>query len=166
MIEDQREPHGVGRNGMFELLGTVLTGGATGIVGSVIGKMFGFVDYWVEEKKADKEHGRTIEMLRLQNEIGAEENEREMAMAEANADANMRMASYSHDSMGGPSSMWVANVLRLVRPTLTLGLIILVGILYFSADIGGKATIEASVIYMCSSAVLWWFGDRAMRSKK
>ena len=56
---------------MFELLGTVLTGGATGIVGSVIGKMFGFVDYWVEEKKADKEHGRTIEMLRLQNEIGA-----------------------------------------------------------------------------------------------
>ena len=166
MIEDQRKPHGVGRNGMFELLGTVLTGGATGIVGSVIGKMFGFVDYWVEEKKADKEHGRTIEMLKLQNEIGAEENEREMAMAEANADANMRMASYSHDSMGSPSSMWVVNVLRLVRPTLTLGLIILVGILYFSADIGGKATIEASVIYMCSSAVLWWFGDRAMRSKK
>jgi hypothetical protein len=140
---------------MFELLGTVLTGGATGIVGSVIGKMFGFVDYWVEEKKADKEHGRTIEM-----------NEREMAMAEANADANMRMASYSHDSMGGPSSMWVANVLRLVRPTLTLGLIILVGILYFSADIGGKATIEASVIYMSSSSVLWWFGDRCLRSKK
>ena len=151
---------------MFDLIGTVLTGGATGVIGSVIGKLFGFVDYWVEEKKADKDHIRTIEMLRLQNEIGAEENERELAMAEANADANMRMASYSHDSMAGTSSLWVANVLRLVRPTLTVGLIILVGILYFGADIGGKATIEASVVYMSSSAVLWWFGDRAMRSKK
>jgi hypothetical protein len=151
---------------MFDLIGTVLTGGATGVIGSVIGKLFGFVDYYVEEKKADKDHGRTIEMLRLQNEIGAEENEREMAVAEANADANMRMASYSHDSMGGPSSVWVANLLRLVRPALTLSLIALVGILYFSADLGGRATIETSVIYMCSSAVLWWFGDRAMRSKK
>jgi hypothetical protein len=151
---------------MFDLIGTVLTGGATGVIGSVIGKLFGFVDYYVEEKKADKDHGRTIEMLRLQNEIGAEENEREMAVAEANADANMRMASYSHDSMAGTGSVWVANLLRLVRPTLTLGLIVLVGILYFSAEVNGRATIEASVIYMTSSAVLWWFGDRAMRSKK
>ena len=52
---------------MFDLIGTVLTGGATGVIGSVIGKLFGFVDYWVEEKKADKDHIRTIEMLRLQN---------------------------------------------------------------------------------------------------
>jgi len=151
---------------MFDLIGTVLTGGATGVIGSVIGKAFSFVDAWQEEKKADKDHGRTIEMLRLQNEIGAEENEREMAVAEANADANMRMASYSHDSMGGPSSIWVANLLRLVRPVLTFSLIVLVGILYFLADMGGRATIEASVIYMSSSSVLWWFGDRALRSKK
>ena len=68
--------------------------------------------------------------------------------------------------MAGTSYIWVANILRLVRPTLTLGLIVLVGILYFSADIGGRATIEASVIYMTSSSVLWWFGDRALRPKK
>ena len=150
---------------MFELIGTVLTGGATGVIGSVIGKAFSFVDAWQEEKKAEKDHGRTIEMLRLQNEIGAEENEREMAVAEANADANMRMASYQHDAMAGTSSIWVANLLRLVRPVLTFSLIVLVGMLYFSSDAGGRATIEASVIYMCSSAVLWWFGDRALRKK-
>jgi len=151
---------------MFELIGTVLTGGATGVIGSVIGKAFSFVDAWQEEKKAEKDHGRTIEMLRVKNESGTEEKEREMAVAEANADANMRMASYQHDAMAGTSSIWVANLLRLVRPVLTLGLIILVGILYFSADMGGRATIEASVIYMTSSAVLWWFGDRALRPKK
>jgi len=151
---------------MFELLGTVLTGGATGIIGSVIGKAFSFLDAWQEEKKADSEHGRTIELLELQNKLGAEESEREMEIAQAKIDADSRVASYSHDSMAGTSSIWVSDLLRLVRPLLTFSLIVLVGILYFKAIPSGRATIEASVIYMASSSVLWWFGDRAMRSKK
>jgi len=150
---------------MFELLGTVLTGGATGIIGSVIGKAFSFLDAWQEEKKADSEHGRTIELLELQNKLGAEESEREMAITQSKIDADSRVASYSHDSMAGTGSLWCSNLLRLVRPVLTFSLIILVGILYFKAVPEGRATIEASVIYLCSSSCLWWFGDRAMRKK-
>ena len=146
-------------------MGTVLTGGITGVVGSVIGKAFSFLDSWQEEKKANNEHGRTLELLELQNKLGAEESEREMAIAQSKIDADSRMASYSHDSMVGASSVWVINVLRLVRPVLTFALIILVGILYFKAVPEGRATIEASVIYLCSSSCLWWFGDRAMRKK-
>ena len=151
---------------MFDLISTVLTGGATGIIGSVLGKAFSFIDAWQEEKKADSEHGRTIELLELQNKLGAEESEREMEITQAKIDADSRVASYSHDSMGGASSVWVTDCLRLVRPVLTFSLIVLVGILYFKAIPAGRATIEASVIYMASSSVLWWFGDRAMRSKK
>ena len=151
---------------MFELLGTVLTGGATGIIGSVIGKAFSFLDSWQEEKKANNEHGRTIALLELQNKLGAEESEREMAITQSKIDADSRVASYSHDSMGGTSSVWVTDCLRMVRPVLTFSLILLVGILYFKAVPEGRATIEASVIYLCSSSCLWWFGDRAMRSKK
>ena len=151
---------------MFELLGTVLTGGITGVVGSVIGKAFSFLDAWQEEKKATNEHGRTLELLELQNKIGAEESEREMEIAQAKIDADSRVASYSHDSMAGTGSLWVVDLLRLVRPVLTFSLIVLVGMLYFSADMGGRATIEASVIYMASSSVLWWFGDRALRKKR
>ena len=147
---------------MFELLGTVLTGGVTGIVGSVIGKAFSFLDAWQEEKKADHDHERTVALLELQNKFGAEESEREVAIAQSKVDADSRMASYSHDSMAGTSSLWVVDLLRLVRPVLTFSLIVLVGMLYFSADMGGRATIEASVIYMASSSVLWWFGDRAL----
>jgi len=150
---------------MFELLGTVLTGGVTGIIGSVIGKAFSFLDAWQEEKKATNEHGRTIALLELQNKLGAEESEREMAITQAKIDADSRVASYSHDAVGGTSSVWVIDLLRLVRPVLTFSLIFLVGILYFKAAPGGRATIEASVIYMASSATLWWFGDRAMRKK-
>jgi hypothetical protein len=150
---------------MFELLGTVLTGGVTGIIGSVIGKAFSFLDSWQEEKKANNEHGRTIALLELQNKLGAEESEREMAITQSKIDADSRVASYSHDSMGGTSSVWVIDCLRLVRPVLTFSLIILVGILYFKAIPAGRATIEASVIYLSSSSCLWWFGDRAMRKK-
>jgi len=150
---------------MFDLLATVFTGGATGIIGSIIGKAFSFVDMWAEEKKANNEHKRTQELLRLQNELGAAENEREMAVAEANAAADARRASYNHDAGIGVSSTWVVDVLRLVRPILTLTLIVLMGVIYFNSDMGGRLTIETSVVYMTSSAVLWWFGDRAMRKK-
>jgi hypothetical protein len=146
---------------MFELIGTVLTGGATGIIGSVLGKAFSFLDAWQEEKKADSEHGRTLELLELQNKIGAEENERETALAEAKLAGDIRQASYRHDASGG--SPWVVDCLRMVRPFLTISLIALVGILYFNAVPDGRATIEASVIYLCSSSCLWWFGDRALR---
>ena len=150
---------------MLELLGTVLTGGATGLIGSIIGKAFSFLDFWVDEKKADSEHDRTMQLLELQSKLGAEENERELEIVKTKAAGDARTASYSHDSSIGNGSVWVANILRLVRPILTLSLIAVTLVLYLKATPGGRDMIEISVIYMTSSAVLWWFGDRAMRKK-
>jgi len=93
-------------------------------------------------------------MLEMQGKMKSDEAENEM-----------RIASYTHDTGIGTASQFVVNFLRLVRPILTFTLICLLGILYFQSDAGGKATIEASVIFMSSSSVLWWFGDRAMRKK-
>mgnify|MGYP000450983426 FL=1 len=152
---------------MFDLLLGVLTGGATGILGSVLGKLFNFADYWVESKKADDEHTRTIEMTRLNHELRSEEleNEREIVMEEQAG--KQRNASYHHDMSAGLSYPWVAAVLRLIRPALTLMLICIVWFIYATSnDIGQQETIIHSVIYMTSTAVLWWFGDRAMRPKK
>ena len=150
---------------MLDLLMTTLTGGATGLIGSVIGKAFSFVDFWVEEKREDKKHARTISLLELQNRLGAEENERELQIVEAKASGDARTASYQHDISMGDGSVWVVNVLRLVRPVLTLALICVTLVLYLKANASGRDMIEASVIYLTSSATLWWFGDRAMRKK-
>ena len=149
---------------MLELLGTVLTGGATGIIGSLLGKAFSFVDYCVEAKKADAEHERTKELLLLQSQIGKDESERELAIAEAHAASDIRMESMRHDSAAGIGSVGVVNFLRLVRPILTFTLIMLVGFIYFNEPVS-RQSIEASCLYMMSSAVLWWFGDRALRKK-
>ena len=139
---------------MLDLLGTVVSGGLSGIVGSLIGKAFSFLDAWQAEKAASADHQRTLEMLEMQGKMKSDEAENEM-----------RIASYTHDTGIGTASQFVVNFLRLVRPILTFTLICLLGILYFQSDAGGKATIEASVIFMSSSSVLWWFGDRAMRKK-
>ena len=61
---------------------------------------------------------------------------------------------------------FVTNILRLVRPILTLSLIGLVGAIYFYATPTGKLEIESSVVFMLSGAIAWWFGDRGQSVKK
>lgn len=153
---------------MLDILGTVLTGGATGVIGSIIGKAFGFIENWQKEKFAKNEHERTMDMHKLQHEIRAAELEQERDIVLEEAAANLREASYRHDQSIGKSSIWVNNILRLVRPVLTAMLIGLVGWFYIDGDgdDADKSTIVNSIIYMASSAVLWWFGDRAMSPKK
>ena len=150
---------------MIDLLMTVFTGGATGLIGSIIGKAFSFMDFWVDEKKANNEHDRTIQLLELQNKLGAQENERELEIVKTKAAGDARTASYNHDISLGLCSVWVTDVLRLVRPILTFALIGITLVLYLKANPGGRDAIEISVIYLTSSATLWWFGDRAMRKK-
>ena len=152
---------------MFEVILSVLTGGATGILGSVLGKVFNIFDYWVEEKKKDGEHTRTIEMTRLNHELRSQELETEREIVMEEQAGKQRAASYRHDMSAGLSYPWVAAILRLMRPVLTLTLVIIVWYIYATSnDIAQQETIIQSVIYMASTAVLWWFGDRAMRPKK
>ena len=152
---------------MFEMILSVLPGGAAGILGSLIGKAFGFLDFFIEEKKKDNDHARTIEMTRLSAELRSEELENERAIVEEEQAGKQRAASYRHDMSAGVSYPWVAAILRLVRPTLTLMLIAIVWYIYATSnDIAQQETIIQSVIYMTSTAVLWWFGDRAMKGKK
>jgi len=151
---------------MFDFILTALSGGATGIFGSVLGKVFGFIDGWQEEKKAKNEHGRTMEMTRLQTELRSQELESELGIVEAQAAGDARTASYQHDISAGVSYKWVAAILRLVRPLLTFALIGIMTFIYIRvSDLAQQEAIIQSVIYMSSTGVLWWFGDRAMRPK-
>tara|TARA_R100000995_G_scaffold56712_1_gene28093 strand:- start:112 stop:570 length:459 start_codon:yes stop_codon:yes gene_type:complete len=152
---------------MMDMIFSVLTGGATGILGSVLGKVFNFVDVFIEEKKAKGEHERAMEMHRLQSELRAEELENERAIVEEQASGAARSASYSMMTGVEVPYPWVAAILRLMRPTLTIMLVGIVWYIYsISDDLAQQETIIQSVIYMSSTAVLWWFGDRAMRPKK
>ena len=152
---------------MWDVIGSVMTGGATGILGSVLGKLFNFADVYIEEKKAKGEHERTMEMHRLQSELRADELENERAIVEEQSAGAARGAAYSMMSGVEVPYPWVAAILRLIRPVLTIMLVAIVWYIYASSDdIAQQETIIQSVIFMASTAVLFWFGDRAMRPKK
>jgi hypothetical protein len=153
---------------MLDAILTVATGGISGFASSIVGKLFSFADGWMEEKRAVTEHQRTMEMHRLQAELHAGEQENELAIAEAQAAAEIRRAAYEHDRSAGRPSKWCTNVLRLVRPFLSMSLIGLTAAIYFSARHGstGQIEIEAGVIWMTSAAVMFWFGDRSMQPKR
>ena len=151
---------------MFDFLLTAISGGATGIFGSVLGKAFSFIDSWQAEKKAKNDHARIMEMTRLQTELRSQELESELGIVEAQAASDAKTASYQHDISVGVSYPWVAAILRLVRPLLTFALIGLMTFIYIRvSDLAQQEAIIQSVIYMASTGVLWWFGDRAMRPK-
>ena len=152
---------------MVDMIFSVLTGGATGILGSVLGKVFNFVDVFIEEKKAKGEHERTIEMHRLQSELRADELESELAIVQEQSAGAAQVACYAMLPGVEVPYPWVAAILRLMRPLLTVMLVGIVWYIYASSnDLAQQETIIQSVIYMSSTAVLWWFGDRAMRPKK
>ena len=114
----------------MEFILSVLTGGATGIIGSVIGKIFGFVDGYLEEKKKDKEHTRTIEMTRLQSELRSQELESEREIVQTQQDGQIKTAAYDMFVNVPVPYPWVAAILRLIRPILTLMLVGIVGYIY------------------------------------
>jgi len=147
------------------LIGSVLTGGATGLIGSLLTKGIGLFEAHQKRKDRALDYEHELKLLDKQTEARIAESESELAIANAETAASLRMASYEHDSKTGRPHRWVVDTLRLVRPTLTLFLLTLVFTIYMTtSDLGMKDQIIVSVLFMCSSAVTWWFGSRSLMS--
>tara|TARA_R110001599_G_scaffold47866_1_gene138414 strand:+ start:11 stop:469 length:459 start_codon:yes stop_codon:yes gene_type:complete len=152
---------------MFGVISSVLTGGATGLIGSLLSKGIGIFEAGQKRKDKALEYEQELKLLDRQAALRTAETENELAIANAETAASLREASYSHDNSMGKPHRWVVDVLRLVRPVLTAFLLILVGGIYFTTnDFAMKAGVIDSILFMTSSAVTWWFGDRSLQSKK
>lgn len=149
------------------LLSSAILGAGTGALGLILGGIGKAFTWYADRKDKEDEHKRVMELTRLNAEIRDKEfeNEREIALDRAAAD--LRMSSYRHDSETGQASRWVVNTLRLVRPGLTGILVVLLGVIYFAnTDFAAQQEIVSSVVYMATSAVTWWFGDRMTARRK
>ena len=135
---------------MLDLIAGTAAGGLTGLIGSLAGKVFGYFErkQKLQEKKIEFE--QEIKLLELEHTYRSQEREHESALAIEENATSLRMASYSHDSSTGEADRWVINVLRLVRPVLTLALVVIAAFLP-----------RAETLYLATTAVSWWFGDRA-----
>lgn len=152
--------------GILELIGSVVTGGATGVIGAAISNG---VEY-VKRKQANAHELALLaeERENLKLEISGRESVARIQGESAVmvADASTLSASLTADratySDGGSRWLVMVDVVRgLTRPLLTLALVFFVGILWgTSTDPTLDTRIAATVLYLATAAVLWWFGTR------
>jgi hypothetical protein len=163
---------------MLDLLMGVLSGGVTGLIGTVIS---GGMKFFENKQKHGHELAimdMEIKQMHVEAEIAKDIAELEMEGKDRTAAWAALGASYKESTsrMSTGDSGWLiaVDVVRgLMRPVITLGLLILMAVIYFTVaqDMAGpegipvQVTIIQTVLYVGTTAVLWWFGTRNMSKK-
>lgn len=154
-------------------------GAAFGALGSILNRGLGIFE--AREKRRDRQLEMAHEVerwghdLKLAAETRAgriEEARQALDKAEAEGSWRGLEASIRSDAAVGASWPWVSAVRALTRPALTLLLWVLFAVLFLSAVSGAlEANTASSVVrtavdtvaFSASTALAWWFGDRAPR---
>lgn len=163
---------------MLDLLMGVLSGGVTGLIGTVIS---GGMKFFENKQKHSYELAIMeveIKQMRVEAEIAKDIAELDMESKDRTAAWAALESSYKESTsrMSTGESQWLVlvDVVRgLMRPVITLGLLILMAVIYFTVaqEMAGpngipvQVTIIQTVLYVGTTAVLWWFGTRHLARK-
>lgn len=160
---------------MTDLILSVLTGGATGIIGTVASGLLGFFNQRqkqshelalrrLDNETMDKEAAWAVRQEEVRAE-GVETAAEWEGLKASYAEASVRWSQGMPLTRGQSWAMVMVDVVRgLMRPVLTTGLVVMVGITYYHTDgtegIQLEERIVATILYLATAAVLWWFGSR------
>ena len=163
---------------LFNLGASVLTGGATGLLGTALSAV---VDFF----QSRQQHSQELDLRRLDIELAKAEAEGAAAHAAIEAqttreraewealEASYREASRRWSRPGEGRLMQFVDAVRgLTRPLLTWSLFALVGAIYFLlgasdlAAMGLRPRIVETVLYLFTAAMLWWFGSRQIEKRR
>lgn len=163
---------------MLDLLMGVLSGGVTGLIGTVIS---GGMKFFENKQKHSYELAIMeveIKQMRVEAEIARDIAELDMESKDRTAAWSALEASYKESTsrMSTGDSQWLVmvDVVRgLMRPVITLGLLLGIGVIYFT--VGADTTLPdgtpmtvniiQTVLFVGTTAVLWWFGTRHLSKK-
>lgn len=163
---------------MFDLLAGVLSGGVTGLIGTVLS---GGMKFFENKQK----HGHELAVMEMEMRQMDKEAELAVKVAETEMEGKDRTAAWaaleasykeSTARMSTGDSQWLVmvDVVRgLMRPVITLGTLTLMAVIYFTVAQGMvgpdempvQVTIIQTVLYIATTAVLWWFGTRNLSKK-
>lgn len=162
---------------MLDLVTAVLSGGATGLLGTAISGVLGFFQSRSERGHEIKLRELDIELAKAEassaERVAAVDAESEVRQAEWSAlEASYRDASSRMSRAHEGGAMKVVDVVRgLIRPLLTVALVAAVIVIFFyvgvpelDAEKMGARIIE-TVLYLATAAVLWWFGQRQIEKR-
>lgn len=149
------------------ILGSILSGGATGLLGTAIQR---YADH--KNKKLDYEHQLAMEQIKIA--IADKEWAGKVEVADSEA---FKVSLTSEPKLYG--IMWLDVVRGLVRPVLTIYLCALTTFIYFKAQ--NVLNVEYltvqnaydlviqiinTILYLTTTCVLFWFGTRNRGKQK
>lgn len=133
---------------------TGLAGAVAGVVGSGIGRVGAYFERKQEIAAESAKRKDDMELAKIQTDG-------QTAVADLNTYTALRKASYDQDMALGTPDTWVVDVLRLIRPVITVYALILETAIYCtSSDEGVKRMLVTAVVETASMTITWWFGDR------
>lgn len=156
---------------MFDLIAGVLSGGVTGLLGTVISGGMKFFEN--KQKHAFELAIMDKEMVQMDKEaeIARDIKEMDMEGKESQAAWKALESSYKESTtrMSTGDSGWLiaVDVVRgMMRPFITVSMLMLMAIVYFTlATPPEQAKIIVTILYIATTCVLWWFGTRNMSKK-
>jgi hypothetical protein len=147
------------------LASSALGGGLFGFVGQMANRAFGIWETKEKRKDAKLAYEHELALIDKQMQAGREETEQELAVTATAGSWDGLRASVEADAKGGDSYRWVSAIRTLTRPFLTLETQLGVIVLLFLAKDAGRAdlvdTVAETILFSASTALLWWFGERA-----
>ncbi len=155
----------------MDILLSLLTGGATGIVGTALSAGFNY--FGSRQKNKQEIELRKLELQEMRQEAAIAERVTAMELEAATTQAEYAglQASYREASTRWtagaeltPAQTWlmvVVDVVRgLMRPMITVVLMGYVGWIYAETLADPSSPVVSTVLYLTTASVLWWFGSR------
>jgi hypothetical protein len=133
-------------------------GGLFGIIGTALGRFAGYFERKQLHAQEQARWGHEYRLHELNMQARHQETELELALTAQEGSWRGLETSLKAEAALGKASRWVINLLRLVRPTLTLLLWAITAMIFIVTQ--DSAIVDASV-FAATAATLWWFGDRA-----
>lgn len=154
---------------MFETIAAILTGGATGLLGTLLTTGMAYFE-------RGQQHQQELELRRLDLEMVQAEaasveriaaidaESRESAAAWGAFEASHRAATVRW-STGDSAWLVAVDVVRgLIRPVLTVSFLALAAMIYFHLPMIPPAEVAVrlidTILYLATTTTLWWFGTR------
>jgi hypothetical protein len=140
-----------------------IAGGAFGIIGTALGRAAAYFERKQTFAQEQKQWGHELKLNELQMRARMQETEMELAVTAQKGSWDGLKASLDADANIGVATQWVINILRLVRPALTLLLWLITAWIFARTQDGEIAN---AAVFAATAATLWWFGDRAPKPKQ
>lgn len=146
---------------MEELIGSVAGGGLLGLFGSIADRVMAIFER--REARRDRliQNEHELRLIQEQRQTSQLETEQDLALIQSAGSYRGLEASLEHDSKIDDVSPWVNNVRALVRPTLTATALLAMIAMTWTLGANYQMTLVESVVFVATTATVWWFGDRA-----